>query len=138
MAAMARGKTHALATVTAAGVSGLVLVILAGVPISQAAALMAGCFAGLLITPDLDVEQRVHAAGLVRRAGGGVLGGLWRLFWWPYARLIPHRHPLSHGPVIGTLVRLVYMLAVPVLLWWLVGQFVPLPHWHSWRLTPLV
>ncbi len=55
---MPSGKVHALATVTVAGVSGSVLVILAGQPLSQAAAFAAGCLAGLILTPDLDVSQR--------------------------------------------------------------------------------
>ena len=43
--------------------------------------------------------------------------------WWPYRRLIPHRSLWSHGPVLGTSVRLgvlltwclVVTLAIPTL-----------------------
>jgi uncharacterized metal-binding protein len=62
----------------------------------------------MVITPDLDLL----ATGNVRRFG---LRQLWRLYWYPYSRLITHRSWLSHAPVIGTIGRLVYLLP---LTWW--------------------
>jgi uncharacterized metal-binding protein len=38
----------------------------------------------------------------------GPLGGLWISLWWPYAWLIKHRSPISHAPILGTVVRLLY------------------------------
>ena len=32
-----------------------------------------------------------------------------QFIWWPYRRLIPHRSLLSHGPVIGTSLRLMLL-----------------------------
>lgn len=37
--------------------------------------------------------------------------GWMRIFWWPYAKLVKHRDRL-HIPVLGTLVRWLYMAAV--------------------------
>jgi uncharacterized metal-binding protein len=73
------------------------------------------------------------------RHTGGCLGSIWRLLWLPYALLIPrHRHPLSHWPILGTTLRLVYLLAVPVLLWWVAGHIIPLPALPHLTLTPLI
>ena len=80
-----------------------------------ALAFAAGCAVGLVVTPDLDVRQRSTHSETIMRHSGGCLGGvLWSLLWLPYAYLIPrHRRPLSHWPVIGTALRLLYLLAVP-------------------------
>ena len=60
----------------------------------------ASCLAGgLWLSPDLDTRSNA-----LRR--WGVLGFL----WWPYRRLIPHRSLWSHGPVLGTSVRLGVLL----------------------------
>ena len=56
---------------------------------------------GLYLSPDLDLVSRPFKRW-----------GLLRWLWLPYQRLIPrHRHWLSHGPVIGSAVRLVYLAA---------------------------
>ena len=88
-------------------VVGLVLGISAG--LIAAGACLVG---GLWLSPDLDTRSNA-----LRR--WGVLGFL----WWPYRRLIPHRSLWSHGPVLGTSVRLgvlltwclVVSIAVPAL-----------------------
>jgi uncharacterized metal-binding protein len=123
------GKIHAVATVIAAGVLGPGLVILAGQSFQRAVAFTAGCMLGLVITPDLDVRHRTtHSEGIVRRTGGQWAGVAWNLLWLPYAYLIPHhRHPLSHWPLLGTVVRLVYLLALPVLFWWGLSRVSGLP-----------
>lgn len=79
-----------------------------------------GCAVGLIVTPDLDVRTSPVAAHrnlgqlskfLTRQQyGDGCLFRPWYWFWWPYSRLIPyHRHWLSHGPIIGTFLRLLYL-----------------------------
>src|SRR5919199_2400785 len=55
--------------------------------------------AGMYLSPDLDLVSRPYKRW-----------GLLRFIWLPYQRLIPrHRHWLSHGPVIGSIVRLAYL-----------------------------
>jgi len=55
-------------------------------------------FGGLMFGPDLDVPSRQF-----RRWG-------WlRWIWLPYQKSIPHRSFLSHGPLIGTAIRLAYL-----------------------------
>jgi uncharacterized metal-binding protein len=38
--------------------------------------------------------------------------GLLRWIWWPYRRVVPHRSRLSHGVLVGTFLRLVYLTVV--------------------------
>lgn len=58
---------------------------------------------GLYLSPDLDIRSRPY-----RR------WGLLRWYWWPYQKLIPHRNWMSHWPIIGTAIRLGYLLVIPM------------------------
>lgn len=69
---------------------------------------VAGCFTGLLITPDLDINNGNISDTFIRRAFPPAQI-VWRLFWTPYAILLPHRSPLSHFPFLGTLLRIGYI-----------------------------
>jgi uncharacterized metal-binding protein len=55
-------------------------------------------FSGLMFGPDLDIYSRQYQRW-------GWLRWLWR----PYQRCIRHRSPLSHGPIIGTILRVLYL-----------------------------
>jgi len=55
-------------------------------------------FSGLWLSNDLDIYSRIY-----RRWGP------LRFLWYPYQRLIAHRSWLSHGLVVGPLLRLVYL-----------------------------
>jgi uncharacterized metal-binding protein len=128
---MPDGKTHAaLTVVAAAGLSaaGYLLVL----PGDTSLALAGGCLAGLVLTPDLDVNDRIYAHSLVRRQAGQLPALAWRLFWLPYSRLVPHRHWISHTPVLGTGLRLGYLALIAWLLLALFGHPWPwqeLPVW---------
>ncbi|WP_370455492.1 DUF2227 family putative metal-binding protein [Synechococcus sp. RSCCF101] len=54
---------------------------------------------GLWLSPDLDTRSRA-----LRR--WGPLGWI----WWPYRRLLPHRSPISHAPLLGTAGRLLLLI----------------------------
>jgi len=43
--------------------------------------------------------------------------GWLRFIWVPYQKIMPHRSVFSHGPILGTLIRLAYLW-----LWWLLLQ----------------
>ncbi len=58
-------------------------------------------FSGLMFGPDLDTRSVQ-----IRR------WGLLRWIWWPYRRFVPHRSRLSHGVLVGTFLRLVYLTIV--------------------------
>jgi uncharacterized metal-binding protein len=137
---MPSGKIHAAATVIAAGVVSPLLALVARQPVEHAAAFAAGCMVGLVVTPDLDVRHRdTHSETIIRRTGGCFPGALWNLFWLPYAYLVPcHRHWLSHAPLLGTALRVIYLLLVPALFWWILGHFLPMPRLPAIALTPTI
>ena len=58
-------------------------------------------FGTFLLSPDLDLKDNASAKNW----------GLFRLFWRPYAALFKHRG-ISHAPIVGTLTRILYMVAV--------------------------
>jgi uncharacterized metal-binding protein len=113
------------------------IIYLADKSVPHALAFAGGCMLGLVVTPDLDVRDRdTHSETIMRRAGH-CLGAIWNLLWLPYAWLIPrHRHPLSHWPLLGTALRLLYLMIVPTLLWLGLRYFVPLPPLPHLALTP--
>jgi uncharacterized metal-binding protein len=71
----------------------------------------AGCVAGLLVSPDMDVDKGNISDQLIRKVSRPAQW-LWRLFWTPYSLLIPHRHFISHFPIFGTLVRIGYIFMI--------------------------
>jgi uncharacterized metal-binding protein len=72
---------------------------------------------GLILGPDLDIRSRPYKRW-----------GWLRWIWIPYQRGLRHRSFWSHGPVVGTLVRVVY-LAI-----WLLGvSLLGLMVWSIWQ-----
>jgi len=55
-------------------------------------------FSGLMFGPDLDIHSRQY-----RR------WGVLRWIWLPYRRSMRHRSLLSHGPIVGTVIRMIYL-----------------------------
>ena len=56
-------------------------------------------FSGLMFGPDLDINSRQFQRW-----------GWFRWLWRPYQKSLNHRSFLSHGPIIGTALRLLYLL----------------------------
>lgn len=107
---MPNGKVHSFSTIVLAA---------AFAPTEPIMAL--GAAAGILVGPDLDVDNGNISVYYLRKVSP-VLAWAWRLWWWPYAKLMPHRGALSHAPVISTLIRLVCVLWPFWLIW---GVFWP-------------
>ena len=87
--------------------------------------LSVGAMLGLFINPDLDQNGLSAAETIfmklptaILKGAGITLMGQWISIWGFYAALLPHRSPLSHWPVIGTVGRVVYLLGVV----WLVSK----------------
>lgn len=55
-------------------------------------------FSGLMFSGDLDLKSVQYKRW-----------GWFRWIWIPYQKMVPHRSPLSHGPVLGLATRLVYL-----------------------------
>jgi uncharacterized metal-binding protein len=74
------------------------------------AALFTGAylFAGYACAGDLDLDSKEY-----RR------WGRLRFLWWPYKKLVPHRSPISHGLLLGGIVRALYLSVVCTLVFWL-------------------
>jgi uncharacterized metal-binding protein len=58
-------------------------------------------FSGLMFGPDLDLNSRPYQRW-----------GPLKFIWKPYQAALPHRSKLSHGPVLGTVIRIVYFLLI--------------------------
>jgi len=126
------GKAHATASLVLALPCGVAAyAVTENVAVSVGATV--GCLAGTLLTPDLDVDGITSSEWwLVKKLGP--LGFLWMAAWWPYAKIIPHRHWLSHAPIVGTIGRLAYVLLPVVLLCVALGvelPEIPLVAWHA-------
>lgn len=105
---MPSGKTHAAMTVSAtAGIT--VSMALAGFSPQDIQNATMGCMAGIIVSPDLDVDGGFLGHYIVRRYLGEIAGRIWRAFWMPYAWIMPHRSDASHAPLISTFVRVLYM-----------------------------
>ena len=101
---MASGHHHDRATVGWSLPLGLAVASLLG-PAAGGIAFAGFLFGGLWLSPDLDTRSNaLHR--------WGPLGGI----WWPYRRLIPHRSIWSHGPLLGTAVRLLVLLGWTLLI----------------------
>lgn len=70
-------------------------------PQGAALASLSFLLGGLWLSPDLDTLSRPTARW-----------GPLALLWWPYRRLLSHRSLFSHGPLIGSALRLLYLLAL--------------------------
>lgn len=64
-------------------------------------------FSGIWLSSDLDIDSSAY-----RR------WGVLRWLWWPYQKLVPHRSWVSHGLGIGPVLRVVYLILMLALLFW--------------------
>ncbi|MGD1894816.1 MAG: DUF2227 family putative metal-binding protein [Cyclobacteriaceae bacterium] len=88
-----------------------------------------GCFCGIFISPDLDMRQRTVSETTLLRWSLGI-GYIWIFLWYPYAMLFRHRG-ISHTPIIGTVTRVLYLLAIAVLVQYLAHTFAA-AQWSIW------
>jgi uncharacterized metal-binding protein len=68
----------------------------------------AHCLGGLYLSPDLDLVSKPYKRW-----------GWLRWIWIPYQKYIPHRSPLSHAPIIGSIIRLLYLAALLLPFWFI-------------------
>lgn len=106
---MPDGKTHDFITILTVTVGDAVYLLRAPHPDPALAGLftLSYLFAGFACAGDLDLMSREY-----RRWGP------LRILWWPYRMLIPHRSWVSHGLILGGLIRAVYLAAVTTLALW--------------------
>lgn len=111
---MADGKTHAKSTKKIAIGTTVIGAALAVAYHPILIALPIGAWAGHLATPDLDHHWKTYDEMRILR-WNRFIGHLWILYWFPYQKFSAHRG-LSHNYPIGTAIRLIYLLWLPVLL----------------------
>ena len=71
-------------------------------------AIIYGClymFSGYVLSPDLDRHSTPYNRW-----------GYFKWYWRPYQKVIKHRSPWSHWIILGTLIRLAYILWIPVVI----------------------
>lgn len=105
---MADGITHGRITIAVTAIVSPV-VMLTTFSLLQAVMFGAGCLLGLVVEPDLDINRVTESERRLLRIFGPV-AYIWIGLWLPYAIVLPHRSALSHLPILGTLLRLVYLL----------------------------
>lgn len=110
---MPSGKVHTTVSVVAGGLVGAIAYG-AGFSAAESLALLLGCsVVGSVVSPDLDVDAGNISDMRMRKFR---LGILWSVFWSPYRLRIKHRSVLSHAPIVGTLIRILYVLFPPIML----------------------
>ncbi len=95
---MPSGATHDRITLTCLPVVGGIALLVsrsASITLSITGSFL---FSGLMFGPDLDIYS-------VQFKRWGLLRWIWR----PYQKGLQHRSWLSHGPIVGTLIRLLYL-----------------------------
>ncbi len=64
--------------------------------------------AGMFLSPDLDTLSKPFKRW-----------GVFKIIWIPYQKMIPHRSPLSHAPILGSTIRSIYLAALLLPLWFI-------------------
>ena len=104
---MSAGCVHQKASMALAG--GFLLVSLVFGPGHE---YVAGALLGIMLTPDLDVDNG-YIGNVIIRERLGKLGGLankaWDGLWYFYRKSLKHGSELSHFPIISTIFRLGYL-----------------------------
>jgi len=119
---MASGAAHAKASVIVSIPAGLIVGTSLG-SIFYGLGASLGSILGIALTPDLDQEMTTFFEWkLIRKTGP--LGFLWMAFWAPYSLLIPHRSFWSHFPIVGTVIRLLY-ITTPIIAFCIWKEYIP-------------
>ena len=96
---MASGRNHDLSILFTTPIIGII-----GIYHSLELGIIAASshyLAGMMLSPDLDTVSKPFKRW-----------GVLKFLWIPYQKNIPHRSPLSHAPVLGSAIRLLYLAAL--------------------------
>ena len=108
---MPGGHTHDMITVvTAVVLAPAAWIILPDHSLATALTITgAHLVSGLLFSCDLDIDSLEYKRW-----------GPLRIIWWPYKEAVPHRSWISHGLIVGPLLRLAYFGLIMYALLWLI------------------
>ena len=107
---MASGKAHRRTTIILSVPLGISIGVWT-TDIFAGLCCFSGCIFGLWIHPDLDIDKYA------------------RWPWRAYARAMWHRHIWSHLPLLGTALRLAYLLTIPSLM---LNMFIDISPYMLW------
>lgn len=102
---MPEGRTHDKITFLTAIPVGAAASLTQGLTLGMILA-VAFVFAGLLFNGDLDHDAEATCYDR---------WWIFRYIFWPYMKIMPHRSIWSHGPILGTVVRLLYVATMMAL-----------------------
>lgn len=68
-----------------------------------------GALVGIMLTPDLDVDNGYIGNSIIRNRLGWWADKGWDVLWYFYRKSLKHGSELSHFPVISTMFRLIYL-----------------------------
>lgn len=88
-----------------------------------------GSLAGIIFTPDLDVDKGFIGDAIIRKKAGWFAEKIWDGLWYWYRRSLKHGSPLSHLPVISTYGRIAYLFLLLILIPHSVFYFTFSPEW---------
>jgi uncharacterized metal-binding protein len=74
-------------------------------------------FSGLMFGPDLDIYSVQYKRW-----------GIFRMIWNPYQKWITHRSFLSHGFMVGTVIRLLYLISILLITWTPIAVLISINH----------
>ena len=115
---MPNGKTHDMITmITAPLVAGFTYLVVGDIK-TTLILMVAYFFASFMFNGDLDTNSRPYNRWW-----------LFKMIWIPYQLMFTHRSIWTHGIVLGTVVRLLYVLAIPVLVIAIKGVGMPEMNW---------
>ncbi len=98
---MPSGKTHDLITLLAAAPTFIIVYLVTNNVLLSTITTVTTLFGGLMFGPDLDINSREYQRW-----------GPLRILWWPYRNLFSHRSRLTHGIILGPVIRIIYFFIV--------------------------
>lgn len=101
---MPSGRTHDKITLYCFPIITGISIFIFHSPLAAILATAAFGFAGFLFGPDLDLYSCQYKRW-----------GVLRWLWLPYQKAFRHRSAFSHGPIIGTVIRVAYLAG------WIIG-----------------
>lgn len=102
-----------------------------------------GSLAGILLTPDLDVDKTYIGDKIIEERVGWFGKRVWMWLWKPYKTSFKHGRFASHFPVFSTFTRLSYIYFWLIFLPHILIKLLFNPHWDliyvlSWYATMLL
>jgi len=95
---MPSGRTHDIITAVTTPILGFVFNVISGDIKMTAIFIVAFLFSSLMFNGDLDINSRPYRRWWILR-----------IIWKPYQKIFEHRSYWTHGLIVGTVVRLVYI-----------------------------